>query len=102
MTNYEDLVNQNDKLSESSQQVQHETEMLTRRLPIEPSTVIYSSTLSTLVLTFRDADNFAQEDLSQMRLGMLVLILTYSVLCFLSAKYGRRAPDHSRCTPRES
>lgn len=55
--------------------------------------------VSTLVLTFRDADNFAQEDLSQMRLGMLVLILTYSVLCFLSAKYGRRAPDHSRCTP---
>src|SRR6266567_7236373 len=34
MTNYEDLVNQSDKLSETSQQVQHETEMLTRRLPI--------------------------------------------------------------------
>jgi hypothetical protein len=55
-----------------------------------------------LALTIRDADNFAQEDLSQMRLGILVLILTYCALCFLSAKYGRRVPDHSRCTPRES
>jgi hypothetical protein len=31
---YEDLVNQLEKLSESGQQVQHETETLIRRLPI--------------------------------------------------------------------
>jgi hypothetical protein len=34
MISYEDLGNQSGKLSESSQQVQHETEMLTRRLTV--------------------------------------------------------------------